>query len=109
MNHHAFDKGHVCSTVQITRFTRGEARKIFDEVNECGIMIVMDNNSPDCVLIKPELFNEMVEMLEDYALFIEAEDRMKNSLVENVISYNQVLSDLGICESDVDDFDVAIE
>ena len=36
------------SMVPISRFNKGEARKIFDVVNEEGIKVVLKNNSPAC-------------------------------------------------------------
>jgi len=95
--------------VPITRFNRGEASKIFDEVNENGFKIVMKNNQPACVLVNPERYEAMVEMLEDYVLFFEAEQRLKNAEAEGFISGEQVLDDLGINETELDDVDVDIE
>ena len=39
--------------VPITRFNKGEAAKIFDEVETTGTKIVVKNNRPACVLISP--------------------------------------------------------
>ena len=63
--------------VPISRFNKGEASKIFDEVNAGGVKIVVKNNKPACVLITPEKYEEMIETIENYYLFIEAEKRMK--------------------------------
>jgi antitoxin StbD len=71
---------------------------------------VLKNNVPACVLVKPERYEEMIEMLEDYALFFEAEKRMKNAVSKGFISQEQILNELGIRESDLDDeVDVDIE
>lgn len=56
--------------IPIDRFNCCEANKIFDEVNESGIKIVMENEAPACVLIKPEWYEEMLEKLQDYELCI---------------------------------------
>lgn len=97
------------SIVPITRFNRGEASKIFEEVNESGVKVVFKNNSPVSVLVDPERYEEMVEALEDYALFIEAEKRMKNAQGEKSLSNDQVLKALGLNEHDLDEVDVEIE
>jgi antitoxin StbD len=97
------------SIVPITRFNRGEASKIFEEVSETGIKIVLKNNVPVGVIVKPEKYEEMVEILEDYALYFEAENRMKNVRDEDLVSNEQVLATLGINEADLDDSDVEIE
>lgn len=97
------------SIVPITRFNRGEASKIFEEVNESGVKVVFKNNSPVSVLVDPERYEEMVEALEDYALFIEAEKRMKNAQGEKSLSNDQVLKALSLNEHDLDEVDVEIE
>ncbi|MDO8970022.1 MAG: hypothetical protein Q7U74_04985 [Saprospiraceae bacterium] len=102
-------KDIIDSIVPITRFNRGEASKIFEEVSENGFKIVLKNNIPACVLVKPERYEAMVETLEDYALFFEAEKRMKNAESAGLISNEQVLKALGISESDLDDIDVDID
>lgn len=97
------------SIVPITRFNRGEANKIFDEVSKTGIKIVLKNNVPVGVLIEPERYDEMVEMLEDFALFFEAEQRMKNFKQSGMISEKQIMENLEISDSDLDDINVEIE
>ena len=98
------------SIVPITRFNRGEASKIFDEVKENGIKLVLKNNSPACVLVKPKLYEAMVEVLEDYALYFEAEKRIRNAEEEEeYISFDQVMTNLGIEESDLDGIEVEID
>lgn len=47
------------SFVPISRFNKGEAGKIIDEVNDQGFKIVIKNNEPVCIMVKPELFNEL--------------------------------------------------
>lgn len=42
--------------VPISRFNKGEAGKIFDEVKSGGFKIVVKNNVPTCVLITPEKY-----------------------------------------------------
>lgn len=95
--------------VPISRFNRGEAAKIFDEVNEAGVKIVLRNNTAVGVLVKPERYEEMVEMLEDYALYFEAEKRLKNQQTTSTYSQQEVLDALGIDAADLEDGDVEIE
>jgi len=95
--------------IPIARFNRGEVSKIFDEVNESGIKIVLKNKLPVCVLVKPELYEEMIEALDDYELYIEAEKRMKNAESEGFISQEKVYAALGINEQDLEDIEVEIE
>jgi len=91
--------------VPITRFNRGEASKIFDEVDRVGVKVVLKNNAAACVLVQPERYDEMVEALEDYALFFEAERRMKSFDGER-ISHSNMMKELGIQETDLEGVEV---
>jgi len=94
--------------VSISRFNRGEAKKIFNEVNEVGQKIVLRNNKPISILMSPSRYEEIMEALEDYVLYFEAEKRV-SSARDQYISSDEVLSELGIDESDLDDIEVEIE
>ena len=94
--------------VPITRFNRGEAGKVFDEVKENGMKIVFKNNDPACVLLEPEYYEEMVEALEDFTLYFEAEQRMKAAKKKGFIPSSDVMVKLGLQESDLDDIEVDI-
>lgn len=110
MNQNPSIKNIINSIVPITRFNRGEAGKIFEEVSESGVKVVLKNNVPACVLVEPERYEEMVESLEDFALYFEAEKRMKNAESRGFISQAQAFDQLGIRESDLEDgMDVDIE
>ena len=97
------------SIVPISRFNKGEANKIFDEVNKSGFKIVVKNNKPACVLITPETYQEMIEIIENYNLYIEAEKRMKNASVNDFVSSDDVIHDLGIKKDELNDIEVDIE
>lgn len=102
-------KAVMDTIVPITRFNRGEASKIFDEVNARGVKVVLKNNVPTCVLLRPEQYDEMVEALEDYALFFEAERRLKVSDSEQTIQSENVMKHLGINKEELKDVEVEIE
>lgn len=93
--------------VPITRFNRGEANKIFDEVKETGVKAVIKNNVRVGVIMEPKQYDEMVELLEDYALFFEAEQRTKKAEKEGFLSEQQVMDQLHIREEDLDDIEDA--
>lgn len=102
-------KAVMDTIVPITRFNRGEASKIFDEVNARGVKVVLKNNVPACVLVRPEQYDEMVEALEDYALFFEAERRLKASDSDQTIPSENVMEHLGINKEELEDVEVEIE
>lgn len=97
------------SIVPISRFNKGEANKIFDEVSKSGYKIVVKNNKPTCVLITPEAYQEMMETIENYKLSMEADRRMKNATENDFISSEDVLIDLGITKDQLSKVEVDIE
>ncbi len=95
--------------VPISRFNKGEANKIFEEVHETGFKIVLKNNSPACVLLTPETYEKMLETVENYRLLLEAGERMAKAKAEDFLSTEKAMQELGIGEADLDDSDVEIE
>ena len=96
----------VNSIVPISRFNKGEANKIFEEVRESGFKIVLKNNSPACVLLAPEVYEELMETIENYRLLVEAEKRMEKAKSEDFISVNKAMEELGInCTELLDNVD----
>lgn len=51
------------STVSISLFNKGLAGQIFDEVRTDGPKVVIKNNSPECVLISPSDYVEMMNAI----------------------------------------------
>lgn len=94
--------------VPITRFNKGEASKIFKEVRTCGTKIVIKNNSPECVLMAPEHYETLMEMLSDYIMQEEADARMSPYDPNASISQEEMMTELGIAPSDLEDIDVEI-
>jgi PHD/YefM family antitoxin component YafN of YafNO toxin-antitoxin module len=89
------------SLVPITRFNRGEARKIFDEVQTTGCKIVLNNNKPACVLLTPEKYQEMVDMIEDQYLIALAMERMSND-TGAAYSFEEILEKDGMTREELD-------
>ncbi len=97
------------SMVPISRFNKGEASKIFDEVETSGAKIVVKNNQPACVLISPAQYESLMEMLSDSILYTEAEKRMAANDDSKNLSRESVMKELGITQEELDDVDVEIE
>ena len=51
----------------------------------------------------------MLETIEEYRLYLEAEKRMENAMPEDFIPHDKVLDELGIHKADLDNTDVEIE
>ncbi len=99
----------VDSFVPISRFNKGEASMIFEEVKETGYKIVLKNNAPACVLLTPEVYHKLMEIQENYWLLIEAEKRMEKAGPEDFIPAKEALQMLGIRDTDIEDVEVEIE
>lgn len=50
------------SFVSISRFNKGEAGKIIEEVKEDGIKVIVKNNAPECVMLSVEDYDHLVEL-----------------------------------------------
>lgn len=95
--------------VPITRFNKGEAAKIFDEVKRTGAKIVVKNNRPACILLSPSQYETLMEMLSDYMLLVEAEKRVAaNDNTENV-SHEEMMREVGLTDADLADVKADIE
>lgn len=95
--------------VPISRFNKGEANRIFDEVRVSGYKIVVKNNAPVCVLLTPERYQEMIDIIDDQYLLALAEERERNS-TGVTYSFDEVLAERGLTTADIDAMeDVEIE
>ena len=97
------------SIVPITRFNKGEANRIFDEVESSGTKVVMKNNRPACILMSPNKYETLMEMLSDYIMQEEAENRMAHYSPQDTVSHEELMESLGISQDDLADVDVEIE
>lgn len=101
--------GVMRAIVPITRFNKGEASRIFEEVEASGTKVVMKNNRPACVLMSPEKYESLMEMLSDYVMQEEAEIRMSHFDPKETMSQEEVMESLGITEADLLDVEVDFE
>ena len=102
--------GNILDTlVPISRFNKGEANKIFDEVRLSGGKIVVKNNVPACVLLTPEKYQEMIDMIDDHYLLTLSEERLNNDSGANH-SFEEILKKDGLTLADIEAIeDVEIE
>lgn len=101
-------KNLINSIVPISRFNKGEAGKIFEEVSRDGTKIVIKNNIPTCVLLNPKEYENILEELENYRLYAEAIKRM-NKPNHKTLSEEEVMKRLNITDEDIEDIKVEIE
>ena len=91
--------------VPISRFNKGEASKIFEEVRESGCKIVVNDNAPACVLITPDKYREMLEQIEDSRLIALALEREKHG---SGVSYpaEDVYAEFGVTVKELEELEV---
>lgn len=97
------------SIVPITRFNKGEANRIFEEVEHCGTKIVMKNNRPACILMSPAQYESLMEMLSDQIMLEEAQNRMAHYDPSHSLTQEDMLKELGLTEADLNDVEAEIE
>lgn len=96
--------------VPISRFNKGEANRIFEEVRESDYKIVVKNNNPACILVSPERYGEMVEQIENLTLLLEAESRLRDARSDDFLTEAELLHSLGISEQELGEIgEVAID
>jgi len=88
------------SMVPVSRFNKGEAAKIFDEVTQTGIKIAVKNNKPTCILLSPERYESLLGHIEDLELMIEVERRLAED--GDMYTQEEVMQRLGITQADID-------
>lgn len=90
------------SLVSITQFNKGQASRIFDRLNTEKQLIVLKNNIPSAVIISPDEYVRLSEIAEDYYLLLEAHERLKNNSGQKTLSFDDVMQNYGISESDIE-------
>lgn len=70
---------------------------------------MLKNNSPACVLITPETYEQMLETIEEYRMYLEAEKRIENAKQEDFLPRERVMEGFGINSTNLDNTDVEIE
>ena len=94
--------------IPITLFNRGQASRIFKEVKEGAVKIVIKNNEPEAVLISPEKYAELADKAEDYDLIQMVYERMEDNGTGK--SFEEVLADNGMTEQNLKGWeDIEIE
>ena len=98
------------SLVPISQFNKGQAAKIFDRLRSERELIVLKNNQPSAIILSPEEYTRLTEIEENYFLLLEANKRMEDNGNHKTLSFDSVMSNLGISEDELlDTEDVDIE
>ena len=95
------------SIVPISRFNKGEANKIFSDVKKYGTRIVVKNNIPECVLMSPQTYQQIMNEYEDAVLLAEAQKRLSQNV--EYTDHEDLMKKFGLMESDLNDVEVNLE
>ena len=100
-------KNAVTNTVPVSRFNRGLAGKVFEDVKRSGAKVVIKYNTPVCVLLSPDEYVKLMDEVNDYRLLSLADERMVNFDASNVIPEEEVLKELVITAGELADAEKA--
>ena len=92
----------IRDTVPITQFNRGLAGQIFEDVKTHGAKVVMKNNEPEAVILPPNQYVELMDILNDYELLSIAVERMEHFDPSTLISEEEMDRELGITQEEFD-------
>ena len=92
----------ITHTVSISQFNRGLAGKIFSDVKQTGPKVVMKNNEAEVVLLSPDQYVELMDLLNDYELLAIAAERLEHFNPVSLISEEEMDRRLNISREDLD-------
>lgn len=95
----------LTATVPISLFNQGNAGKIFKDVKETGPKVVIKNNVPECVLISPDEYIELMDALNDAKLLAIAMQRMESANLDEAIDAEEIYKKYNITEEDLEGYD----
>lgn len=96
--------GAIENTISISLFNRGLAGKIFSDVRRTGAKVVMKNNAPECVLLSPEEYVQLMDAVNDAKLLSLAAERLEGYDADKVISAEDVNRHLNVTDEDLADY-----
>ena len=95
----------IQNTVPISLFNKGLAGKIFEEVKQAGAKVVIKNNVAECVLLSPQEYVDLMNEVNEAKLLSLAIERMEHFNADNLISEQDVMSEFGISDRDLDGYE----
>lgn len=96
--------GAIENTISISLFNRGLAGKIFSDVRRTGAKVVMKNNAPECVLLSPEEYVQLMDAVNDAKLLSLAAERLEGYDESKVISAEDVNRHLNVIDEELADY-----
>lgn len=98
------------SMIPVSRFNKGEAGRIFDELTHDKTKIVVKNNVPVAVILSPDEYARIIDENADNILLAEASMRVSQSSQSDFISETDFMRAIGVTQEGIDTSnDVEIE
>ena len=85
--------------VPLSRFNNGEGGKILAEVKAVGAKAIFKKNKREAVILSPELYDELMDMLADYRIEQIAAERREAG--GESLSFAEAAAQAGLAESDL--------
>lgn len=95
----------INNTISFSEFNKGQAGKIFQKVKESGAKLVMKNNHPECVLLSPQEYLEIVDNYNDLLLLLDAVERTQDIDPSTVFTQEEVNKMFGYTDEMLKDHD----
>lgn len=94
--------GITKKTVPLSAFNEGKADEIFAEVKQSGPVIVMNNETPECVIVPMNEYQLMTADHDDIRLIAIADERMSHFDPSKLLTQEEVYESLGITQEEID-------
>lgn len=101
----------VLDLVPISDFNKGKANKIFKDLKKKGTKLVIKNNKVECALLSKEVYEELMEMLEDLKLMNIATERLvrlRNGK-SKLLNEEEAMKRLGIKKEDLNKMEIDLD
>lgn len=89
----------IKNTISISMFNKGQAGKIFDDVKKNGAKVVIKNNNPECVLLSPEEYVNLMDEVNENSLWKIANDELSKK--NKIVTFKQLMKKYQITEEDL--------
>lgn len=93
----------VRDTVPISLLNKGQANKIIEAVRRNGPKVIIKNNEPICVMSSIDDYLRMEELLEDYRLLLEAEQRIIAADGKPTLTHHDIMTRYKLTDADLDE------
>ena len=102
--------GTTKKTVPLSAFNEGKADEIFAEVRRSGSVIVMNDETPECVIVPMNEYQLMTADHDDIRLIAIADERMSHFDPSKLLTQEEVDRRLGITPEDIEGWeDIELE